>query len=562
MKPYLTTLAVVALSGIMCVTVHAQDPVWLKQFGDNTVNRGLQLTYDEAGAIYGVGRVGGPAMDLGDTTVTVLGSEDIFLVKLDTTGAVVWARTAGGICGPAENEGGGIVVYDDLSGHVIISGQFSCQTTYFGEHVINGSQDGGNKNRFIAAYDDDGECLWARSVNGFDISIIGLLVDDASRMFAFGRARTAPVFFLGSPNIMLSPGGFIAKYASDGTLLDAQRVVVNGELGRAAWVGTDDWILTGLAKPNAMLYDQVLAVHSTVHDGFVAKTDTTGLVEWATMFPSNGSAYVFRTAVLPDGRIAVSGYFEEDLVLPQDTLYGAPGVSTFFIAMLSPEGEIQWALPFTAEGGAYINDLKIDANGDINLYGRYVGSLAVDGEPLLGPYGSNTGFVARLSPSGQVLAAWLFGRTVFGTGSILPTDHALYLATEFDSTLVLGSQVLTGSSAGVDKGPFADLLIARFDSLSGFTTSLPAFKQATNDQLLIYANPNQGLCTVELPAGVLPGRELLLIIRDTQGRLVQQENLRWHSGNLQLDIRAQAKGIYHAELWDGDRRYTGKIIFQ
>jgi hypothetical protein len=561
MKSYLTTLAVVALSGMMSVTVHAQEPVWLKQFGDNNINRGLQLTYDGAGAIYGVGRVGGPAMELDDTTVTVLGAEDIFLIKLDTAGAVVWARTAGGACGPAESEGGGKIVHDVLSGQVVIAGQFSCQTTFFGDHVLNGSQSGGGKDQFIAAYDDAGECLWARSASGFDLHLIDLMVDGASQLFAFGGVRTAPAFFLGSPNIMVPPGGFIAKYASDGTLLDAQRVVVNGELGRAAWVGSDAWILTGLAKPNATLYDEPLTVHSTQQDGFVARTDTTGEIEWVTMFPSNGYAFVFRTAVLPDGRIAVSGLFREDLVLPQDTLYGDPGVSTFFVAVLSPEGEIQWAMPFSAEGGAYINDIRIDTNGDINLYGRYVGSLALDGEPLLVAYGSNSGFVARLSPTGQVLAAWNFGRTVFGNGSILPTDHGIYLATQFDSTLVLGSQVLAGSSAGVDTGPFADLFIARFDSLSGFT-SVPTLKASHLERLHIYANPNNGLCTIELPAAVKPGSDLLLTIHDAMGRVVQQAPLRWSEGTIQLDIRAQAKGIYYAELLDGKQRYSGTIVFE
>lgn len=33
-------------------------------------------------------------------------------------------------------------------------------------------------------------------------------------------------------------------------------------------------------------------------------------------------------------------------------------------------------------------------------------------------------------------------------------------------------------------------------------------------------------------------------------------------GTVQLDISAQAKGVYHVELLDERRRYTGKVVFE
>src|SRR5690606_20299267 len=221
----------------------------------------------------------------------------------------------------------------------------------------------------------------------------------------------------------------------------------------------------------------------------------------------NGSANVFRTAVLPDGKIAVSGYFVEDLLLPQDTLNGASGVWTYFIAVLNAGGEVEWALPIIAEHGAAM-DIKADLNGDILLHGRYDGNLWL-GVDTLAPYASANSFVARFSPSGECRGAWGFGRTSFGTGSILPTDHGLYLATEFDSTLVLGSHVVTGSYVDLQTTNLTDLLIARFDSLSGFT-GVQTLKSSGVERLHIYANPNNGTCSIELPEELLHEKDLVL----------------------------------------------------
>ena len=38
--------------------------------------------------------------------------------------------------------------------------------------------------------------------------------------------------------------------------------------------------------------------------------------------------------------------------------------------------------------------------------------------------------------------------------------------------------------------------------------------------------------------------------------------LRYTNDGVALDIRAQAKGIYHVELGDGSQRYSGTIVFE
>jgi hypothetical protein len=96
--------------------------------------------------------------------------------------------------------------------------------------------------------------------------------------------------------------------------------------------------------------------------------------------------------------------------------------------------------------------------------------------------------------------------------------------------------------------------------LSGFSgvQQMPLVDQG----LHIYANPNNGLCTIDLPDALRPTNDLMLSIYDQQGQLVQRAPLTFLEDGIRLDIRAQAKGIYHVELGDGRQRYTGTIVFE
>jgi hypothetical protein len=80
--------------------------------------------------------------------------------------------------------------------------------------------------------------------------------------------------------------------------------------------------------------------------------------------------------------------------------------------------------------------------------------------------------------------------------------------------------------------------------------------------LHIYANPNNGLCTIDLPEELRLTDDLMLSVFDNTGQLVQRVPLRYNEQGVRLDIRAQARGIYHVELGDGQQRYTGTIVFE
>src|ERR1700722_4557795 len=86
---------------LFCSYTNAQ--VW--QWGKNTTgigyNEGYAVSSDLAGNGYITGAFTSPSVSFGSTTLTTLsGNVGMFLVKYNTNGKVIWAKTPGGTGSP------------------------------------------------------------------------------------------------------------------------------------------------------------------------------------------------------------------------------------------------------------------------------------------------------------------------------------------------------------------------------------------------------------------------------------------------------------------------------
>ncbi|MFN8352623.1 MAG: T9SS type A sorting domain-containing protein, partial [Flavobacteriales bacterium] len=230
------------------------------------------------------------------------------------------------------------------------------------------------------------------------------------------------------------------------------------------------------------------------------------------------------------------------------------------MASYSNTGVLNWSRSLSGTGYSTVFDLERAPNGDIYILGEFENELVLPGMSPLTASTTLDMFVARVDPAtGLCRSAYHYGKVGGANGqsygSVWPTANGLYVADCYDSTFTMGTHVLEPS------GPVAtDIFIAKFDSLSGFTgiQSMPL----QEGSLHIYANPNKGTCTIDLPPQLRLTNDLLLSIVDQTGRVVQRIPIRYTAEGVAIDIRAQAKGIYHVELGDGEQRYTGRIVFE
>jgi hypothetical protein len=108
--------------------------IWASAPTGNTSNKGIAVTHDGAGNIYFAGSFRNTAITFGSYTLNHTGGadDDIFIVKYDNTGAVLWAKSVGGTSWDAMK---GFAT--DLAGNIFAGGYFLSPSLTFDATTLN-----------------------------------------------------------------------------------------------------------------------------------------------------------------------------------------------------------------------------------------------------------------------------------------------------------------------------------------------------------------------------------------------------------------------------------------
>ncbi len=185
-------------------------------------DRSFGIAADASGNIYMTGYFLSPTITFGSTTLTSSGSYDLFVVKYNSSGNVVWAKNADSYDADASYG-----VTADANGSVYISGQFYGSVIHFGTITLNNVGGAGNYDLFIAKYDSSGNVLWAKGAGDNPGQNVGWNVntDGVGNVYLTG--------WFGSPTISFDSTTFInagftdlfvTKYSPAGNMLWAKSV--------------------------------------------------------------------------------------------------------------------------------------------------------------------------------------------------------------------------------------------------------------------------------------------------------------------------------------------------
>lgn len=354
----------------------------------------------------------------------------------------------------------------------------------------------------------------------------------------------------------------VARFSPDGATLVVERIMLHGGVGDAEWVD-DDQLVCGQFQASDSLWDMALDAQAPYGDGFLARADTTGHVQWLTRLTSDFGASFSQCLPTNSGNIVVSGSFGGHAYFGTDTLTAGSFIDTNldtisssnFIAKYSPSGSLIWVSDLYSTSFYTMDDMVIGSDGFIYIQGNFSGDLRI-GTTMLHTDANAEMYVAKLDTQGNCVAVLKAGGTwPYGGGSLLANERGLFASFKYYTPFSIGA---TGIRC--DQDHCSGTFIAKFDSLSGFTGI--ASMALGEEGLHIYANPNNGLCTIDLPQQLQMTNDLVLSIFDNTGQLVQQVPVEYTGSSLQLDIQAQSHGIYHVELSDGVQRYSGSIVFE
>lgn len=295
------------------------------------------VTLDASGNIFITGYYDLLAFTIGTgiDTLQSNGSEDMFLVKLDASGNVLWMRGAGGT-----SEDRGNTVCTDAAGNAIVTGIYT-DTIVFGATTLTYSGSGGYSDIFIVKYDASGNVLWAKSGGNQNYNNYPTISADTSgNIIMTGFYNAASITFdavtLTNPSAPESDI-FIVKYDPSGNIIWAK--TEGGPGDQTAYDITTDRagnIYLSAATVVFTTYFDTIAYTSYPGDWYiVVKYDAAGNALWATGCQPYAYPNAEGIAIDLNNNVFLTGIYFGDNVIGNDTLHNYSGDQDIFVAKLN-----------------------------------------------------------------------------------------------------------------------------------------------------------------------------------------------------------------------------------
>src|SRR5437868_12224725 len=111
--------------------------VWANSAGGTNHNFGVDIALDANGNVYAVGYFESSPISFGTITLTSAGGFDIFVVKYNSGGNVLWAKRIGGVI-----DDYGLSIATDAGGNVYVTGSYGSSSITIGPFVLTNTGNG------------------------------------------------------------------------------------------------------------------------------------------------------------------------------------------------------------------------------------------------------------------------------------------------------------------------------------------------------------------------------------------------------------------------------------
>ncbi len=379
---------------------------WKKSFtttgsGSYSVVRGV--TIDKMGDVIVVGQYLGAMSVNGVTITSTSNTSDVFVIKLDTTGATKWSKTFGGA---GDQEGIGISA--DADGNVFIIGTMD-GTMAFGPAMLSSN---GNYDVFVAKLDGaTGIPKWGKNFGDSNAQLGWDVVATPDGNVAVTGQLEGNINF-GQGNLG-NDGGvdmYLAKLdGNDGNEVWAKRFGEKEDqvaYGIAADAG-GNIVITGFMQGKVDFGGGPFDIGSgKPPDAFVSRFAPDGSYLWAKLFGDSANTQEGHDVALDAaGNVLVTGFFTGTLQIGSTVLVnpvGNNGASDVFVAKLKADkGELGWARKFGDMSTQLPRAITVDPLGNAIVGGTFSGTI--DFAPPAGfsftsMNGKYDGFWAKLAP--------------------------------------------------------------------------------------------------------------------------------------------------------------------
>ncbi len=394
-------LLLVAL--VVSFQMRAQEWNWAVDAGGNgNTDFCWGIATDSHGNAYWAGSISGSA-DFGCTTVSPPQIAGV-LAKYDSTGACQWAT---GIT-VNFNEAWAYGIAIDAQDRIYVTGSYDGNATFNNGVTLNSL---GSDDIFLARYDTDGNCLWARraGASGANDEARAVAVNDSGDVFITGFSGGTTITFdtISIPNPSNYRQIVIACYDSTGGVQWAKASTGNtqGRSSRAITIANDRLYITGQVGTAGTIFDGVPIISDPIGTAiYVLACDLDGHALWANAYGS-GDHEGMGIAADTLGNVFVSGRFWGTIHLPNgDSLVSASSNDDILLMRLDTAGGFHWA----QRAGSLQRDVgwgvEADGLGNVYLAAHFQQTIDFLGTPLTA-LGEEDIILARVDQWGT--AAWV-----------------------------------------------------------------------------------------------------------------------------------------------------------
>ena len=325
------------------------DLLWAKKAGSQSGDYGTEIKYRD-GFIYLIGEIG-ESGKIDNIPMSEIPGEGFFFAKFTLDGSIVWVQQFGGDSSSVIP----VDFYFSDSGDVAITGfywnKFSTPNETF---YSNGGTD-----FFLMLVDSLGNIKWAHCSGGFfDDFLRGVCTDQAGNVYAVGYFIYDIVLdstLLQSDNQAI----LTVKFNNQGNLEWAE--VIDGSWnneGRAITILNEKIYIGGCAAYTAF-FDSIEVSFGNQQGAFIAEYNPDGSCDWVKVIQSGYHDNIYSLDPSADNDIIFCGVFGDTLTIGSDTLITF-GNQDILIGKPDNDGNPIW----TMTAGSGLGDNAFDLCGD------------------------------------------------------------------------------------------------------------------------------------------------------------------------------------------------------
>ncbi len=352
---WFTFVIAVALGSMMLFALQQDgsqlEIVWSKQWGTAAETGSVDnIALDGQGNIYIVGVTEGNLFGQNQ------GKWDIFVIKLDSNGKVLWSTQLGS-AGKEEGVSGAV----DGDGNIYLL--TLTEGDWFGKNL-------GSRDIVLLKLSSSGEILWGKRIGTVEDEFLGAIaVDESNHVYITGETRGS-LFGKYRGEKWGEYEGFLAKFDFNGNLIWGKQFTEGEFLEAIAVDGQSNIYVAGTTVDEAT--NEVVT--------FLAKFNPDGNLVWRRLFPPTAEEITLLTSIKVDGSGNIYGAGYVAVYVDEQGLVYIPDA---FVGKYSGDnGQEIWSKRFKSQEEGEIGkieekfrDVAVDGQGYVYVVGFAEGSL-------------------------------------------------------------------------------------------------------------------------------------------------------------------------------------------